>query len=340
MVRMDYGEDVFYHELAEAALEGWDRWNRTWPRPLYHETGFLVLAGGPMAPGGFEHESWRVLRARGYEPQRTGGEDLSRRWPAWSGARYPDGYLSARGGWAESGAVVGHLAHLCEREGVRMVAGTVAGLLERGSAVSGVTLPGGERIDAGHVVLCAGAWTPVLLPWLHDVLWATAQPVLHFAPPDPDPYRVPAFLPFAADIAGSGWYGFPALADGRVKVAHHGAGRRLDPRDPGEVGDDHVARTRAFLAEAIPGLASAPVVGRRVCLYCDSFDGDLWIDRDPAREGLVVAAGGSGHAFKFAPLLGPLVADALEGAPNRWAARFRWRARTTLRSEAARFEGP
>jgi glycine/D-amino acid oxidase-like deaminating enzyme len=40
---------------------------------------------------------------------------------------------------------------------------------------------------------------------------------------------------------------------------------------------------------------------------------------------LIVAAGGSGHAFKFAPVLGPLTADVVERKPNAWAERFRWR---------------
>ena len=57
-------------------------------------------------------------------------------------------------------------------------------------------------------------------------------------------------------------------------------------------------------------------------MYSDSWDGHLWIDRDPQREGLVVAAGDSGHAFKFAPVLGSIIADALEEKTNP---RFRWR---------------
>jgi glycine/D-amino acid oxidase-like deaminating enzyme len=189
------------------------------------------------------------------------------------------------------------------------------------------------------VVVCAGAWTPTLLPWLADVLQATAQPVLHFHAQDADAYRGAGFIPFAADIASSGWYGFPALADGRVKVAHHGRGTPVEPGAPGRVTDEHVARARRFLAESIPGLADAPLVDRRICMYCDSFDGDLWIDHDPEREGLVVAAGGSGHAFKFAPLLGPLIADVLERKPSRWAERFRWRGGGEARTEEARFGG-
>ena len=64
----------------------------------------------------------------------------------------------------------------------------------------------------------------------------------------------------------------------------------------------------------LPALADAPIVHRRMCLYCDTFDGDFWIDHDPERPGLVVAAGDSGHGFKFAPILGALIADVVEGS--------------------------
>ena len=72
---------------------------------------------------------------------------------------------------------------------------------------------------------------------------------------------------------------------------------------------------------------AAPIVGRRLCLYSDSWDGDFLIDHDPERRGLVVATGGSGHGFKFAPSLGPIIADVVERRENPWAERFRWRAR-------------
>lgn len=111
----------------------------------------------------------------------------------------------------------------------------------------------------------------------------------------------------------------------------------MQPDERGEVDTGHLERARSFLRVAIPRLADAPLVGSRVCLYCDSFDGDFLIDRDPEREGLVVASGGSGHAFKFAPLLGELVADAVEGRENRWSVRFRWRGVGGARTEEARF---
>jgi len=63
------------------------------------------------------------------------------------------------------------------------------------------------------------------------------------------------------------------------------------------------------------------------------------IDRDPDREGLAVACGGSGHGFKVAPLLGPIIADVLEERPNRHAERFAWRERGRVVSEQARHDG-
>jgi glycine/D-amino acid oxidase-like deaminating enzyme len=193
-----------------------------------------------------------------------------------------------------------------------------------------------SALPADTVVIATGAWTPALLPWLDGVLTTVAQPVLHFGPSDATMYRGPHFPPFAADIAGSGWYGFPALPDGRVKIGHHSTGRQVSPDDRGEVSLEHVALARSFLADSIPTLAGAPIVGDRVCLYCDTFDGDLFIDRDPHREGLVVAAGGNGHAFKFAPLLGAIVADVVENQENPWQTRFRWRSDGERRIEAGR----
>jgi sarcosine oxidase / L-pipecolate oxidase len=197
----------------------------------------------------------------------------------------------------------------------------------------------GAQLTADRVVVCAGSWTPTLLPWLADRLRAVAQPVLHFRVDDPARFGPPSFPPWTADIAGSGWYGFPALADGRVKLGHHGPGAPAHPDARGEVSSGHVDRARAFLHEALPELAHAPLVEQRVCLYCDTADGDLLIAADPDREGLVVAAGGSGHAFKFAPVLGGLVADAVEGRASRWLERFRWREAEEGGGEAARFQG-
>ena len=331
-IRMDYGGDAFYVELMERAFEGWDTWNRAWGKPLYHEDGFLILAAETMRAGEFEHDSFSLLRERGHAVKRMGGSAVRERFPAWSGV-YPDGYFNPRAGWAESGAVVGQLLAWARAEGVAFVEASV-----RGFGDHALTLGSGETLRADGVVVAAGAWTSHLLPELSGFMRPIGQPVFHFLPADPAPFQAPRFSVWAADIGNSGWYGFPALPDGRVKVANHGPGRLVDPTGPREVRADDEPRFREFLKRALPALADAPVVGTRLCLYCDTWDGDFLVDRHPERPGMVVATGGSGHAFKFAPVLGGLVADvAEESAP---LARFAWREVGVPRSEDARFAGP
>lgn len=340
IVRMDYGSDDFFTGFAEAALAGWHAWNLRWSPPLYHEEGLLLLVTGAMREGGFEFESHRRLRDRGIPVERVDPLTLGTRFPAWNAELYPDGYFNPRAGRVESGEVVAALAQDAVRSGVRMQDGEAAELVTKGGRVEGAALRQGGVARADVTVVATGAWTPGLVPGLGGLVWPSGQPVLHFGVPDPAPWSPPAFPIWGADLAGSGWYGFPATPEGRVKVGHHGRGMRCDPRDDPEVPESHVIRCRAFLARALPELASAPLVSSRVCFYCDTWDGYFWIDRHPDLDGLVVAAGGCGHGFKFAPLLGPVVADAVEGRENRWGRAFRWRSRDgDTRTEHARYEG-
>jgi glycine/D-amino acid oxidase-like deaminating enzyme len=203
--------------------------------------------------------------------------------------------------------------------------------------VTGIVTAKGEREHGDVVLVAAGAWTPSLVPDLTDTMWSVAQPVFHLKPDDPSAWRPPRFTVWAADIATTGWYGFPANAAGIVKIANHGPGRRVHPdaaRVTRPADEDHL---RKFLRESIPALAASPLAMSKTCLYCDSFDGDFFIGRDPNHPGLAVAAGDSGHGFKFAPVLGDVIADAIEERSSRFTSRFAWRTRDGRKAENARF---
>ncbi|RMF82236.1 MAG: FAD-dependent oxidoreductase [Chloroflexi bacterium] len=338
MIRMDYGADEFYMELMEACFPVWREWNQIWGEDLYHEVGFLIMTPTLMQPGGYEYESWRLLQKHGHSVDRIDATTLRERFPAWNADYYIDGYYNPTGGWAESGAVVARLLAMGRAAGVQLHEGkTFAQLIETDNRVTGIVTAGGEQHQADWVVVAAGAWTPTLLPYLSEVMWAVGQPVVHFKPENPDDYRPPKFMPWSADISRTGWYGFPLNKDGILKVGHHAVGRRVHPAEPREVLDEEIDRARQFLRHTFSPAGDSPVVGTRLCLYCDTWDGNFWIDRDPQRPGLIVSTGGSGHGFKFAPQLGEIVADVLEGRPNRFAERFAWRERRDLLHEDARY---
>ena len=337
VVRMDYGSDVLYTEMGEQAIARWRQWNERWGEPLFHEDGFLIMSRSTMLPGTFEHESHALLTSRGRTLIRLKPVELRKRHPQWKADRFAEGYFNPVGGWAESGRVVTRLREEALQAGVAVHEGVVfESLLMPHDRVIGVRDQHGQRWEAGIVLSALGAWTSDFLPWLNDLVHATAQPVFHFAPSNPEAWRAPAFPVWAADIATTGWYGFPANADGIVKVANHGPGQKVRARDPRLMPAHEEARFRSFLWETFPALAEAPLAGTRVCLYGDSFDGHFLIDHDPTHPGLFVAAGDSGHAFKFTPLLGDLIADAVEGRPNQWLERFRWRSPSAREGDAAR----
>ena len=336
VIRADYGGDEFLSRAAEECLAEWRRWNRDrFARPLFHEVGFVLLRQSPLTPGSFEHASFVSLSGRGMAVERLDAETIRRRFPAWNADVYVDGYLSREAGWAESGEVVRALAEDAQARGVEVVRDRAEEISIRNDRVVGARLAGRGLVEADRVVMAAGAWTAGLLPEVG--MRASAMPVLLFAPEDPGPFRPPAFPVWGADIARTGWYGFPAGVDGIVKIGHHGRGWEGEPEREGSVPGEWEVRCRAFLSESLPGLARAPLAGSRICHYCDSADGDFWIAPDPRRDGLVVAGGGSGHGFKFAPLLGGWIADVVEGAPPQ--DRFRWRPGASAGAEDARYRG-
>ncbi len=336
VIRADYGADEDYTALGEQALDGWRRWNREWPEPLFHETGVTFLSRAPMQPGGFEYESHALLTRRGHRLERMDAAAIAKRFPAYREGEYVDGYFNPSGGWAASGAVVAQLARQAEAAGVVMRTGRVDNIGDDGAIVDG------RRVPAELTVVCAGSWVPLIVPELAGCLRAVGQPVFHLQPSDPSLFEASRFPVFGADISRTGYYGFP-LNDGVVKIANHGTGVALAPGDADArvTTAAHEAALRAMLAESFPALAGAPIVFRRLCVYCDTLDEHFWIARDPARGNLAIATGGSGHAFKFAPVLGDLIADLALGESHPLARKFRWRPElaTTGGAEAARHHG-
>jgi glycine/D-amino acid oxidase-like deaminating enzyme len=346
-VRAAYGPDKDYTALAERSIPLWRKWNQEFGVELYHETGVLFLRQQSMEPGDFEYESCKVLEKRGHKFERINSAQLRERFPAFNAERFQDGFFDPDAGYVESGRVVATLAERAKSLGVELRESTKFASLDEGDGrVKGVVLEDRQRkarsarhVAGDAVVVATGAWTPYLLPFTKKFFRATGHPVFHLKPREPELFSPERFPFFGADISTTGYYGFP-LNQGVVKIANHGVGREMSPESlERAVGPEDEKKLRAFLAEAIPALAEAPIVHTRICMYCDTHDGDFWIAPDPERPGLIIAAGDCGHGFKFAPVLGEIVADAVEGKTNPLLEKFRWRPEVPAgeTKEAARF---
>ena len=340
MVRMDYGDDKLYSDLGAEAIEGWHAWNERRGRDLYHEDGFLVLTSHPMEGGVVERQSYDLLTAAGWPLERLDSQAVSERFPLWNAEHYVDGYFNPRGGWAEAGEAVSFMVSEAEAAGIEIRASfqVASVIVESGRAV-GLRSASGDEYRADAVVVAAGVWTPRLLPEMQDLMTPVAQTLVYLRPNLPERFRPPHFPPWGADIPKTGWYGFPVNAEGVVKLANHGPGRRVDADAPRDADPSVIDYGRQFLSHSLSQLANAPLAGSRACFYNDTWDGDFYITRHPDIEGLTVSTGGSGHGFKFTPALGRVTADVVEGRPNRYADRFAWRSRGDAIKESTRYSG-
>jgi len=340
-VRAAYGADEEYTELAERSIKRWRDWNKEFGVELYHEVGVMFVRQQQMKPGDFEFESFKILEQRGHKIERMNSARVWKRFPVWNPKLFRDGVLELEAGYAESGRVVAKLIERAKSLGVGLRECVRFSELDNGDdRVKGIVLDDGKRIPGDRVVMTAGAWTPLLLPFTRKFFRASGQPVFHLKPPQPELFAPVRFPVFGADISTTGYYGFPLSREGLVKIANHGPGREMSPESSNRaVTPQEEQNLRKFLSSTFPALAVAPVAYSRVCMYCDTNDGHFWIAPDPERPGLTVAAGDSGHGFKFAPVLGEIIADAVEEKPNPLLQKFRWRpeVRAGEQKEAARF---
>ena len=128
-------------------------------------------------------------------------------------------------------------------------------------------------------------------------------------------------------LDGEHFYGFPAFGIPGLKLGrydHFGEGGDPDaiPREPTL---DDEAPLRAFAERYFP-LGAGPALALKTCLFEPSPDEHFLVDLHPDAANAVLGAGFSGHGFKFAPVIGEIVADLVQGRKARFdLSPFRWR---------------
>lgn len=295
-----------YVTLAGRAARLWRRLERLDGQRFYARTG-SVDHGDPAAV----QRLARVLLRGGVEHTVLAPVQAQLRWP---GLRF-DGMVLYHpdSGRLHADAAVAALQRRARVEGAETWFHTPAtGLRTSTSGVRVLTASGSIRFD--QVVVAAGAWTPETLGSLPELarrlpaLVTTQEQPVHLTPLE-IPVGWPSFLHHPGlEHTGAGIYGL-ASPDG-VKVGEHGTGPRTTPEhrdfrpDP-----DGVARLQEYAARWLPGVDPATATAT-TCLYTSTTDGHFVIDRVGP---ITVAAGFSGHGFKFAPAIGELVAGLIDG---------------------------
>lgn len=167
-----------------------------------------------------------------------------------------------------------------------------------------------DRYTAPRLVVTAGPWAGQLLARHGAFLRVMRQVVQWFGTRDDSLFRRDVFPLYIADTPQGHFYGFPALNAQGAKVAqHYGAPEVMYPSEiERSIKPEDEERTRAFLREHLP-MIDGPRRRASVCIYTLTPDRHFVIDRHPDHANVALAAGFSGHGFKFAPVVGEVLAD-------------------------------
>ena len=289
--RLSY-PDTGYVRMAQRALGLWRELERDAGAELLVTTGGLDV--GPLAK-----ECAAALAECGADHEWI---DVSERFPGI--AVDEPGLYQSDAGMCLADRTVAAQVRLARERGVDVREGVAVHGVEAAGDRAVVHTDAGD-IDAAVAVVAPGAWARHVVPDVPVI--AAAQTVSYFRPRDETAW--PTFIEW--EELGFGRYEVPVAGGAPgVKVAEHRPGPRVDPADgPFEPDPAAAVANAAYVRERFPGLDDAPVASE-TCLYEITPDEHFVLDRSGP---VVIGTGGSGHAFKFTPLLGEILADLAQG---------------------------
>jgi len=310
--RQAYFEDARYVPMLLRARELWQQLERDAKQTLLHTTGALVIGrpGGEMVAR--SEQSARQF-ALPYELLDAAG--LRKRYPAFAVEAGASALLEHNAGYL--------VPEDCITEQLRQAARGQAELHLEEPVLEWQAQPGGGGVtvrtakasySADRLLITAGPWAPRVLADLGLPLRVTRQVLYWFAPEgDLDDFR-PARFPIYLLEPAVGLplvYGFPVTgADTEgAKVALHGSEEVCTPETADRaIRPDDEATMRERLSTTVPRLAGR-LLRAETCLYTMTPDEHFVIDQHPEHPAVTLAAGFSGHGFKFASVVGELLAD-------------------------------
>jgi sarcosine oxidase len=321
IIRLGYFEHPSYVPLLRAAYPLWRELEAQSGQSLLTVTGILEI-GAPESD--LVVGTLRSSRLHNLAHDILDASSLIKRFPAF---RLPDNFVGVfqpDGGFLRAEPTVAALQALARRAGaeLRMEERVLAVEAHRDGVL--VKTQHGD-ILAECAIVAAGPWLKSLLPQFPVPIRVTRQVSGWFEPADQARAQFAAerFPVFLLQNRDGVFYGFPAETDG-VKVAkHHHAGATVDPDHYDRAvstADEDVIRTA--LKAHVPD-AGGRLLAARTCLYTTTPDGDFILDRLPGCPQIIVASPCSGHGFKFAPVIGEILADlAVTGRTDHDISRF------------------
>jgi monomeric sarcosine oxidase len=296
--RYAYG-DSYYAQMAVQTLPMWRELEAVSGHQLLTRSGCLLLDN---KPGSYAEAAMSTLGSLGLPNSILDRAALLENYPQFS---CNSAVLDPAGGVISAASTVAAMLEFALNRGIKIRTNCKVTQLDQGKIV----LENSEIIHADKIVLAGGSWTTKLVD-IAVPISPSRQEIIYFKPDEANLYTPDVFPTFGH--LESGFYGIPVHGINAVKLAIHYPGTTVDPDTVDRLATpEFIQECREFLHQYIPGLADAEVVASKVCLYDMTPTEDFIIDNIGSK--IVLGAGFSGHGFKFAPLIGRVLADLVLG---------------------------
>jgi glycine/D-amino acid oxidase-like deaminating enzyme len=315
VIRTSYGPSRTYTQWTTQAYDDFQALEALTGRTLLTVCGALWMFS--VDDDSYSRASVPVMAAEGRVLEELTLEQVAVRFPQFGLRGVRTAFYEPGAGFLRARLGCQVVASQFVKEGGHLVQAEVKpGRIARDAMGSLMTNDGG-RIDADRFVFACGPWLGRLFPKVVGAgVLPTRQEVFYFGTPAGDARYEPGSCPVWLHSGQDGVsFGIPGN-DGRgMKVGDDVRGPKIDPTRASRAPTARaMAWAKAELADRIPGLANAPVSESRACVYENSPDGHLIIDRHPQAANVWLAGGGSGHGYKLGPTIGRHTSALVAGA--------------------------
>ena len=305
IIREAYYEAPEYVPLVQRSYELWRDLEAATGRRLLTITGGLCFG---LPEDGLVVGAQRSADLHHLPYERLTADEIGRRIP---GFRIPEGLvgiLEPRAGILDPEACVEAQLALAAQRGADLHHKEPALCWQAdGDSVRVETASATYRAE--RLVIAAGPWASQVLEDLRLPLTVQRIVNVYFQPEQPEVFSVECFPIYLFHTPEGAYYGFPDVPGQGLKIGRHDGGEITTPQTiRREVWPEEVQMLRDVLDRYMPG-AAGPVLRTATCMYTMTPDEHFILDRHPRHHNVAFGAGFSGHGFKFAPVIGEILAD-------------------------------
>ena len=314
IIRLAYYEHPSYVLLLRRAYELWREIQEKADERLLHITG--SVDSGPEDSWVFKG-SWESCRLHDLPHEVLTGSELHRRYP---GYRLPDDHLALvqpEGGFLAPEKCIVSYVTAAQAHGAEIHA--------RERVLGWEPLEGGVRVrtdrgtyEAEKLVVTAGAWDGELVDVLEGLAVPERQVLAWLQPTRPERFRPENFPVFNLLVDEGRFYGFPVHGVPGFKFGkYHHLEEVVDPETLDRETHDYDEQLLRDFAERYFPDGCGPTMDLQTCMFTNTPDNHFVIDLHPDYEQVSFASPCSGHGYKFASVIGEVMADLAETGITR-----------------------